>query len=646
MNIGRDNIRDTRTMVKILIALFVISLGVYFNSLNNEFIGDDGAIILENPLMGSIGNVYKPFIQEYWKDIPDAAPGAGIYRPLVVASFIIEYAFWGPNPLPFRLLNILSHAMVAVVVFFLALTLLEKLLPSSKNRVKISAAAALIFAVHPSHCEAVNLVVGRADIWATLFILSGFLMYLKGRIFPSVLLYIAALFSKEVSFIFIPLLLLYECAVRFQSFRPQRYIGFILVTLVYLPVRFFAIGSTIVPTAIYFPDLNIFQRFFVMSKAVFIYLKVLFYPATLSVFYDPLRYVTPIEDYRASLIISSVFLIILISFAIWHFSRKSKVSVLLSFPVLFFFVGIIPTSNVFRSIGAFMNERFLYFPSIGFSLLMAMVLVGFKKSKAWSSLLLIPLVLFFSFRTVTRNYEWKDELTLWLAEEEIEPVTPYTYYLIARTYNYAGDNKNAISYYRNAIRNYPQFVEAHFNLGKTLEEDGMDNEAIQSYEKADQFAESGNWAIKEKLAAIYLRQKDFDKATELYENLEKSSPQELDYKYKLAYLYNRKAEREKVMKTLRDIIRIKPDDAQAWNDLAWIYAEKKKDVDKGIKFALMADKIMPDNAGIIDTMGWAYYKKGWYSKAAESFERAYVLMPENDEIEEHLILARSKLQAR
>jgi Tfp pilus assembly protein PilF len=80
-----------------------------------------------------------------------------------------------------------------------------------------------------------------------------------------------------------------------------------------------------------------------------------------------------------------------------------------------------------------------------------------------------------------------------------------------------------------------------------------------------------------------------------------------------------------------------PDSALTKNQLAWLYADKGENLDEALRLALEAEKARPA-AGIIDTVGWVYYKRGEYNSANAKFRRALELSPLQPTIRYHLAL--------
>ncbi len=87
---------------------------------------------------------------------------------------MFNFYLFGLNPLGFHLVNVLFHAGVSVLVFAITLMLLDgkSRAPSSQSHAFPAFAAAILFATHPVHTEAVTWVAGLSDLSATFFALS------------------------------------------------------------------------------------------------------------------------------------------------------------------------------------------------------------------------------------------------------------------------------------------------------------------------------------------------------------------------------------------------------------------------------------------------------------------------------------------
>lgn len=108
------------------------------------------------------------------------------------SSRAVDHQLWNVNPIAYHAVNLVVHAAVTAVLFFIAAEVLGSSVAAF--------AAASIFAVHPIHTEAVAGVVGRAELLATLFFLLAFRVLRRRTIATDTsgaLLYLLGLFSKE-----------------------------------------------------------------------------------------------------------------------------------------------------------------------------------------------------------------------------------------------------------------------------------------------------------------------------------------------------------------------------------------------------------------------------------------------------------------
>jgi tetratricopeptide (TPR) repeat protein len=152
--------------------LGAIVLFTYCNTLyNTGFALDNKFIILEDPRLREANqtNLQLIFTQDYWW--PKAV--SGLYRPLTTLSYLFNYSILGngAHAAGYHWINLLLHWANSVLVYFAVLVLMEKLWPAFF--------VAAVFGTHPVATESVANIVGRADLFTTLWVLAGFLCYVK-----------------------------------------------------------------------------------------------------------------------------------------------------------------------------------------------------------------------------------------------------------------------------------------------------------------------------------------------------------------------------------------------------------------------------------------------------------------------------------
>src|SRR5262247_2603626 len=181
----------------LLLCLLLVAV-CYANSIPNAFILDDILIVGANERIRHIDPLHFLF-QSYWGDLNHA----GIYRPLTIFTFSLEYPIWGVWASGFRITNLLLHAINGWLIFLLARGLLGS--PAA------ALASAVVYVVHPVQTEAVVSIVGRSELAAGFFF-AAWLAFRKGRTWLSALAYFLAVLSKESAITF-PAIVLLEVAL-------------------------------------------------------------------------------------------------------------------------------------------------------------------------------------------------------------------------------------------------------------------------------------------------------------------------------------------------------------------------------------------------------------------------------------------------
>lgn len=87
---------------------------------------------------------------------------------------------------------------------------------------------------------------------------------------------------------------------------------------------------------------------------------------------------------------------------------------------------------------------------------------------------------------------------------------------------------------------------------------------------------------------------------------------------------------------MKEVLAINPNHAHAMNHIGYVYAEKKVNLGEAEKLLLKAVQIEPNNAFIVDSLGWLYHQKGDFKKAKEVLEKAVQLKKDEGIIMEHL----------
>ena len=420
-------------------------------------------------------------------------PQSLLYRPLTMATFSIDYAATrlgepGPPParlgdgaaFPFHVQNVLWHAAASVALFLLVLELFA--------RPGLALATAALFAVHPVHTEAVNGIVGRAELMSACFTFLSLLVAWRtvrhnprGRwtqVLAGVLLFFALL-SKEQAIVvpavpLIWLILQRPQLVRRQGFR-RVVVALGCAALAYLAVRTVVLGSPITLEAA--SPGNVFvdnpiagaggaSRLLTPVRVFGHVAGLLVFPKTLSAdySYDQIPLVSTLD-------LETVFcLLALAGLAAGAFQLSHRAPAV-SFGLFFFFLTWALTSNFVIVIGTILGERLLYLPSAGACLAVAAALVTlgrrFRYPRITGALVSI-LVLLGATRTFARNPDWKDNLTIFECAAAASPRSCKALGAYASELLAAGRPNEALHYAELSLAIAPRYPDAHRTLSKTL----------------------------------------------------------------------------------------------------------------------------------------------------------------------------------
>ncbi len=412
-------------------ALIVGSLGVaaYANSVGNGFAYDDFHIIPQNPVVTE-GSPVAALSLPYW---PRALEGTGLYRPLTVASFAVEWRAFSGSPVGFHALNVIAHAAVSGLVFALLLQFLP---------VAGAFLGGAVFAVHPLHVEAVANVVGRAELYAAIFVLLACLLYVRGRLWTGFwrylrllgigVCYALGLGSKEIAVTLPGVLILLEAflsaAEARKGARPAWtrdlpvYLLLGTVLGAYLLARLFILGTVggELPSPI-FRGMDPMTRVVTAVSIWPQYLRLLFFPLDLAADYAP-GVLFPAEGITPAVILGGCVLAALAG-AAFLCLRKAP---LITLGILWFGVTVLPVSNLFFSTGVLLAERTLYLPSVGLAFLVGWAGAAAARAspsvRRRGSAVAVLVCLLFLVRTVDRNPTWMSTYTVLntLAQEHPE----------------------------------------------------------------------------------------------------------------------------------------------------------------------------------------------------------------------------------
>lgn len=607
--------REARKTLGVFLLLLSSSLAVYWPALKGDFVFDDRSLVVENVEIRRLETAPRLFTHNVHRFSPQQK--TRYYRPFQTLTYAFDHALWGMNPFGYHLTNVVTHALVALLVYLLLVEL--AFAPAT------ALLAALFWALHPVHAMLVSYVAGRADLLAAFFLLAGSLAFArflkkgrKGAFVAAHVALAAALLSRENALLG-PLAFL--CAGWASGARFSRTLraswGFFALALVYLALRvhFWGAGGLTLTPASHpaFPNLlNVLRHY-----AMLVVMPWPLYPM------HAIPWVYSIGPADVLFVVS----VAMLAGACLLIDRRQG-SRRFSFAVLWTAVFLLPLGGLIHSfprLGALMSESWFYMPAIGVAALAAPAFARFGRAGflAAAAALVFGGAVLFSAAGV-----WKDELVLYRHTLRFLPHNPNVRVNLANALHERGDHeaaarlaqavldtepregaahvllgnarfaqrnwKAASAAYERALDLWPDNARALTNLGLVRKAEGRDAEALVLLEKAVRLDDS-LWAAWRGLGELTLHRGDFRATIAAYERAFAVGPSdsvgETYYGIALGSL-GRAADAEKAF---RRALAADPRSAVAMKNLGVTYANlgKRREAAEWWKTAL---EVTPDDA--------------------------------------------------
>ena len=324
--------------------VFAAAVALYLPTARYGVVQDDRAIIASNPAAHSIGAALRAFDDPYWP----RETGAGLYRPVTILSYAIDWTVSGGRPGWLHLMNALWHGLATVLL----VVLLARWLPTLG-----AVAAGLVFAWHPVHVEAVASLVGRAELLAAVGILGATLAARRRQWVVAVLCAALAMFSKEHGVI-AGVVILLDRWLQGSDERPYPrgfWIALAVVTIGFL-AAWFAVGWVgESDEAAVFYDRGTWGRLAIALPALLRAALLLIWPASLSVDYNP-QVLPARAGFSIAAVLGFVVLVGTPTLALWCRRRVPAISFAAGLAAF----SCLPTANLFFPSGVVLAERNLY----------------------------------------------------------------------------------------------------------------------------------------------------------------------------------------------------------------------------------------------------------------------------------------------
>ena len=619
---GRKISFDFKTAAILLLVSFI----TYANTLKNDFVLDDAGAITKNTIVTQgISAIPEILSTPYRMGI--MATSNDLYRPLSLVMFSIEYEYFGPNPAPYHFFTILLFAACVILLFIFLNKFFDR-----KYR-GVAFIAALLFALHPVHTEVVANIKSCDELLCFLFAFAGLNLSMRytetGKIRLVILAsgcFFLSLLSKETTITFVALVPLIFFFIKNENKKRSTHItiGIALAALVFLFIRFSVLGAyhaneisavNFIDNALAKGDLSPESRIATAILIMAHYLKLLFVPYPLISDYSYNS--VPFTHFSNPLVLASLAIyIFLIVFAIKRFFKNHEDPY--AFGIIFYLITISLFSNIFFLIGTTMGERLLFFPSVGFCLIVALLIkLLAKKTEEKGFLILrspkisavvIPVCLVYAVLVVNRDSDWKESITLYRSDVKKSPedsrlnfylgneLTEITYAAEHDTAKQRQIINESISYLKKVIAICPEYLEVHKELGRAYfliaKNDTTKYDSAAAYDMQAIKLNPASYSPYNNLAAVYIIKAKYPEAIQLLKKAIELNPDEAVQYANLGLCYQRYRKYDSAIYYLNKAAAKDPALNAAYQFMAITYKDAGK-LDSAKKYEAIAQKNNP-----------------------------------------------------
>ncbi|UPT75623.1 MAG: tetratricopeptide repeat protein [Elusimicrobiota bacterium] len=618
----------------------------FLPALSGQFVWDDTPNFVQNPDFRGLG-----FEQLKWMFVDSFRKGN--YEPLNWLIFGLTYSLGGMNPKAYHLVGILLHVAAAGLFFVVARQILRLVIRpdgEQERRLNVCAAfAALLFSIHPLRVEVVAWVSGLHYTLAAIFFLACIHYYLAAQRTGqrrNFLMALAAFALSLLSFpigMMLPFILLILDAyplgrldTKEQSWRSNMRI------LLIEKIPFFLLAGAgagvMLASRATLGDIadveqhGVAARLLVSMYGSVFYLWKTLLPLGLSHFYEMPRQIS-VGNFPFNLSTTAFFAIGAITF---KFRRRFPAALAVW---VFQLIVLIPVSGLAQSGPQVAADRYAYLSCLGWPLLLgAMVFRGLESPvdllRTAAKLAPLPILICLCVLTWRQAETWHDDETLWSRVLNMQPSHRIANFNLGRTLDEKGRTEEAIQHYEVAAETDPGYMNPHFNLGTIYRREG----------KLDEAANEFKIAIRLKphypLSYFFLggtleKQGKVNEALDQYLKTVELDPRYEPAHRQLGVILQRQGRNAEAADHYTQALALKPNNAALHNNLGIIFATSGRADDAIIHFRT-ALEISPGKAEYHTNLGGVLRLKGELDEAIISYQAAARIAPKDARIQHEL----------
>jgi tetratricopeptide (TPR) repeat protein len=627
-------VKTHQTKIMIILILIVLTLFVYWPLQNFEFVNyDDMTYVVYNYQIQNVltcRGIIKEFTDTH----------TGHWHPLTMLSHALDWQLFGEKAGGHHWTNLIIHIFNTILLFLL--------LNYMTGAIWRSAAVAALFAIHPINVESVAWIAERKNVLSTFFWILTMLFYAWyarqpswKRYLPVFLCFVLGLMSKPmlVTLPFVLLLMDFWPLKRMAfgdlatdpsnpsgrkekiSFLILEKVPLLFMTCVSMVLTFYAAKS--VGTIADFATVPLTQRLYNAVLSYVFYLKKLFWPTDLSLFY-PIR-----GDISIQQALPAALLLIAVTVIVCKYSKR--------YPYLavgwFWYLGtLVPVIGIVQVGGQSMADRYAYIPFIGIFIAISwmvkdLILRGASQKIAIVAVTIFLISLFFV--TCNQVGYWKNSFSLYERALQVTERNGIAHVGMGNELIKLKRIDEAIAHFHAAININPRDPANYFafaSLGYALSLQNKKAEAIAALKQALTINPNLDGAYL-KIGHIYFETGRVDEAILQYKKAIALKNNDPRYHSILGNAYIRKGKTEEAIKEFKEATRIQPTNEWAHNNLGMLFMTQGE-IDEATKHFEETIKINPLFANAHYQLSMIMKKKGMKEKALYHYNEVKRINPE------------------
>lgn len=475
--------------------LAVATVLVYAGAVRDALVFDDKFFFPKGRSL-TLAELGRIFSQDAWEA---TGTRSGVYRPLTLLSILLDSTVYGATPAALHATNVALHVTAVLLLFSLLAQLLDA--PSLRQlvgprpwpRLLGAFGAALIFATHPIHSEAVNSIFNRSELLVGVLGLATLWALWRFEARRPVLAWSLAalgswlgLLAKESALAVPPVALLLVMTLRpakawrarLRRLRPALLL--VAALALYVLMRWWALGSPFTGELTEQSEpssLSAAARLSMTASGLVEAWRMLVWPHPLLISYK--------NHELVSLGVALLVHAALITAALYAWRRNVRVAL---FSLLSFCLALLPSSRLFTepAISVAVAERYLYFASTMVALAVAVGLAAAASRLGVLGPAVVPLLLALVLgrSTMARTEDWASEVLLYEAEYRAAPGSEDATRLIVVAYTDQGRNEEAVRICDDRLREHPKSPKLGVNCGNAYDALGRFADAERAYLQA------------------------------------------------------------------------------------------------------------------------------------------------------------------